>query len=272
MAKRALLILALVSLTGPFQTPMPMADQVSVHYTEGLLHGFIALKTLQGRTLAVGDVTQTAQGDRVTSKLSIKFKDGSLHEETTFYSQREKFQVIKYHIVQKGPSFKNMLDTTINAATGQITGHYTENDGQEKNLNEHMELGPDLANGMVPTLMENILASGSQITVSMVASTPRPRLVKLAIIPAGEDPVSIGGFRRKAMHFIVKVELGAVAGVVAPLIGKQPPDLNVWILGGEAPVFLRSEGPLYNGGPVWRIELIGPTWSGASTASSRKHP
>jgi hypothetical protein len=52
----------------------------------------------------------------------------------------------------------------------------------------------------------------------------------------------------------VKVDLGGVTGVVAPLIGKQPKDTLVWIVGGRAPVFVRMEGQLYEGGPGWTIE------------------
>jgi len=51
-----------------------------------------------------------------------------------------------------------------------------------------------------------------------------------------------------------------VAGVVAPLVGKQPPDSHVWILGGDTPAFVRAEQPLSAGGPVWRIELTSPAW------------
>ena len=89
---------------------------------------------------------------------------------------------------------------------------------------------------------------------------PKPRLVKLVVASAGEDRLSIGGSPRKATHFIVKIEIGGIAGVVAPLIGKQPPDSHVWILEGEAPAFVRSEGPLAMDGPVWRIELVSPVW------------
>jgi hypothetical protein len=62
------------------------------------------------------------------------------------------------------------------------------------------------------------------------------------------------------MHYVLKVDIGGIKGVVAPLVGKQPPDSHVWILGGDAPAFVRSEQPLYNGGPLWRIELTSPVW------------
>jgi hypothetical protein len=62
------------------------------------------------------------------------------------------------------------------------------------------------------------------------------------------------------MHYVLKVEIGGVSGLLAPLLGKQPPDSHVRILGGEAPAFVKSEQSLYFGGPVWRIELVSPTW------------
>ena len=271
MAKKNVFV-ALVLVAGIFHAGTTRADQVAVRYTEGLVHGFLVLRSLDGKTLAAGDSTQIAEGDHVTSKLTLKFKDGSIHEETTVFSQRDKFQLIKYHIIQKGPAFKNPIDTTVDAATGQITGHYTDDEGKEKDLNESMEMPPDVANGMVPMLMKNLLATGGRVTVSMVASSPKPRLVKLALAPEGEDSVAVGGFRRKAVRFVVKVELGSVAGAVAPLIGKQPPDQHIWIVGGEAPGFLRSEGPLFVGGPIWRIELLSPAWSAASSLKPGKRP
>jgi hypothetical protein len=48
--------------------------------------------------------------------------------------------------------------------------------------------------------------------------------------------------------------------MVAPLIGKQPPNIQIWIIGGEAPAFVREEGPLYQGGPIWTIQLTSPVW------------
>jgi hypothetical protein len=58
----------------------------------------------------------------------------------------------------------------------------------------------------------------------------------------------------------MNVEIGGISGVLALIFGKQPPDSHVWILGGEAPAFVKSEQPLYLGGPFWRIQLVSPVW------------
>ncbi|MEO6966340.1 MAG: hypothetical protein ABI076_10665, partial [Acidobacteriaceae bacterium] len=68
------------------------------------------------------------------------------------------------------------------------------------------------------------------------------------------------GLRYKATQYVLKTEIGGVAGLVAPLIGKEPKDIHIWILGGIAPAFVKLEGQLYQGGPMWRIELTSPTW------------
>ena len=84
--------------------------------------------------------------------------------------------------------------------------------------------------------------------------------MKLTITPHGEDTLTTAGSPHRATHYVVKVELGGVAGVVAPLIGKRPQDTHVWILGGKAPAFVKMEGPLYQDAPIWRIELTSPVW------------
>ena len=60
--------------------------------------------------------------------------------------------------------------------------------------------------------------------------------------------------------FVFHVELGGVAGVVAPLIGKQPPDDRAWVLEGQEPAFIRADVSFYDGGPLWTIQLASPVW------------
>jgi hypothetical protein len=237
------------------------SDQIVTRYTEGIVHGFLVLRDMDDKILASGELSQNAVGNRVTSELVFRFRDGSLHEETTVFSQRKVFQLLTYHLVQKGPAFKRATDMTINTATGLVTVISNDDDGKVKTYSETMNLPPDLANGLITTLIKDIAPKAPKTTVSMVASTPKPRLVKLVVKPEEvEDSFSVAGSPHKALHYTVKVDIGGIGGVVAPIVGKQPPDTHVWMVGGKSPGFLKSEGPLSDGGPIWKIELTSPVW------------
>lgn len=237
-----------------------LAEPVSVRHAEGIVHGFLSLRTSDGTLVANGDLIQNASGDRVTSRLVFHFKDGSILDETAVFSQRGQFLLLTDHLVQRGPTFPRAEDVTINRASGQVRVRYTNDHGEEKIESEQMKLPPDLANGMTLVLMKNISPAAPPKTLSMIAATPKPRLVKLAISSAGDEPFSTAGTTRKATHYVVKAEIGGISGAIAPLFGKEPPDTHVWILQGEAPAFVKSEGPLFADGPIWRIELVSPVW------------
>jgi isoprenylcysteine carboxyl methyltransferase (ICMT) family protein YpbQ len=235
-------------------------EPVPVRHTEGIVHGFLVLRTLEGKAIADGDLIQTARGSRVTVRLVFRFKDGSLQDETAVFSQRQQFRLLSDHLIQKGPTFPRPLDLSVDVASGDVTVRYTDNHGEEKTESEHLDLPADLANGLILTLLKNVRPGSPPKSVSLIAATPKPRVVKLAISAAGRERFSTGGAGRTATHYVLKVEIGGLSGVIAPLIGKQPPDSHVWILGGEAPAFVKSEQPFYLGGPVWRIELVSPVW------------
>jgi hypothetical protein len=251
-----------------FQSGAVSAERVPVRHVEGLVHGFLALRSLEGETLAAGDMIQVVHGDTVTNHLIFRFKDGSVNDETAVFSQHGSFRLISDHLIQKGPTFPHPMDVSTDASAGQVTVRYTDK-GNEKITTDHLKLPPDLANGLVITLLKNIQPDAPEMKVSMVAATPKPELVELAISSQGEEPFSIAGSGRKATHYVVKVEIGGITGILAELLGKKPPDTHIWILGGEAPAFVRSEGPLYLGGPIWRIELTSPVWTRDAVGDSK---
>ncbi|HEY1676545.1 MAG TPA: hypothetical protein VGG04_02455 [Candidatus Sulfotelmatobacter sp.] len=255
-----------------FSCAAALASSFPVHYKEGLLHGFLLLSTTEGTPLAAGDVTQLAQGDKVTMHMVFHFKDGSLQDETTVFSQRNTFSLISYHLIQKGPTFPHSTEMTVAPSTGQVTVRYTDDKGEEKVESEKMKLPPDLANGLIPTLLKNLPVGTTPPAMSMVVATPKPRVVKLSFNSEGAQPFSLAGASREATHYVAKVEIGGVAGVVAPLVGKQPPDAHIWILGGEAPTFVKSETSSYMGGPVWRMEMLSPTWPKSAKTEAKKQP
>ena len=245
------------------------AAPVAVRFKEGSLHGFVVLSTLEGTRIAEGDLMQIPQGDRITSLLEYRFKDGSRQEETTVFSQRGYFRLISYHMVQRGPAFQHDTDIAITPAKGQATVRYTDKDGSEKTESERMKLPPDLANGLVPLFLKNLKPDDPAVEVSMVVATPKPRLVKLAISALGKEAFSIAGSSREAVDYTIKVDIGGLAGLVAPVIGKQPPDMHVWILGGDSPTVVKSETLSYMNGPMWRTELVAPVWANTATAESK---
>jgi hypothetical protein len=245
------------------------AAQVPVRHKEGLVHGFLALRTLQGEIIADGDLIQNVHGDVVTSRLVFHFKDGSLHDDTAVFSQHGAFRLLKEHLIQKGPAFEHPMEVMVDASGGRVTVRYTE-DGKEKISTERLAVPPDTANGIILTLLKNIPPDTLETKLPFVIATPKPRVLKLAITPQGEEAFSTGEAHRKAIHYVIKVEIGGLSGAFASLLGKEPPDTHVWILEGEAPAFVKSEGPLAPGGPSWRIELVSPVWPRASTSNSHE--
>jgi hypothetical protein len=243
------------------------AQPVSVRQSEGSVHGFLALSSLEGQVIANGDLEQVARGNRVTTRLVFHFKDGSIQDETTVFTQSGHFRLVSDHLVQKGAAFKRQMDLTLNGATGEATARYTDDHGAAKVETAQLKLPPDVANGMVPVLIKN-LSTGQSLMASMVVAAPKPQLVKLDVNEIGEDAVSIGGERRKATRYVIKIDIGGIKGVIAPLVGKQPPDTYVWILRDSVPVFLKSEGSSCEGCDIWRTQLTAPVWPKASESSA----
>ena len=231
------------------------AEPTRVQFAEGAAQRALVLRSLDGKVLANGELTQTVRAEQVTSQVVFRFADGSVHDETAVFSQKDMFRLLSYHLIQKGPMFRWVLDMTMDRQTGRVVVRHRDRDGDEDVEDETLTLPADVANGMMPTVLKNLSAKTVPASASFVAATPGVRLVKLAISSAGSEPLATAGSSRRATHYVVKAEIGGVAGFIAPLVGKQPPDTHVWILEGDAPAFVKSEGPLFYGGPLWRIEV-----------------
>jgi hypothetical protein len=249
-----------ITLLFCFWQPGASAAPVPVRNVKGTVHGFLQMSSDDGHVVASGDMVQVAHGSQVTTRMVFTFKDGSVDDETTVFSQRPNFQLITDHHIQKGPSFPQPIELFIDCRAGKVIVRSTGKDGKEEVKTSHLHLPPDLANGLVSSIIENIRPGAPETRVAMLAATPTLRMVTLSISPVGEEPFSLAGLSRKAIHYEIKIELGGVAGIVAPMIGKQPPNIEMWIIGGPAPCFLREQGPIYQDGPVYTIELASPTW------------
>jgi hypothetical protein len=106
------------------------------------------------------------------------------------------------------------MDLSINVRSEQVTVRSTEKDGKKDVKNDHLDLPPDVYNGMDPLNREKHPArdAGHEGVDDRGLLPPKPRLVKLAISPRGEEPFSLVVSQRKAMRDEIKIELGGCHG------------------------------------------------------------
>ena len=87
--RASVVLVAVICLVPPAQ-----ADPIAVRFAEGVVHGFLTLRSPGGPLLASGDLLQTASGGRVTSRLVFRFADGSVSDETAVFTQRGHFRLV----------------------------------------------------------------------------------------------------------------------------------------------------------------------------------
>ena len=234
-------------------------EPITVKHTLGAERGFLVIRSETGKTLGDGELVQYATGDEVHTRLTYRFLDGSVDEETTVFRQHGTFQLVRDQHVQKGPFFKEDTDITVDAPSGMVTVKTTNKKGETKTETNHMDLPNDVANGMVGSLVLNVNRDAA-FSVGMVATTSKGRLIRLDSTSTGEQRFLIAGRARKATVFRIHPNLGGVAAVIAPIIDKQPKDIMLWVLEGEVPAFIREVGQLSEGGPVVSIEFAGTSF------------
>ena len=133
----------------------------------------------------------------------------------------------------------------------------------------HLDLQPDLANGLVPTILKNLAPGTQKLTASMVVATPKPMLVKLDITDDGEDAFLTGTAGHKARRYDVKIDIGGVKGARGKCdrqTAARYVRLDSWRRFSR--ICPLGRHPSFESGPVWRIELVSPTWPKAAPQTS----
>jgi hypothetical protein len=80
------------------------AEPISVRHIQRPMHRFIVARSEAGKIIAGGEFSQVVQGDEVTMRLTYKFVDGSIDDETTTYRQQGAFRLVRNHHIQQGLS------------------------------------------------------------------------------------------------------------------------------------------------------------------------
>ena len=95
------------------------AALVPVRFVEGAVHGFLALRTLNGVLVAPGELLQVVRGGEVESRMVFRFKDGSVLDETVVFTRQRVLAMQSYRLVQRGPVFTEDIEIALEHATGK---------------------------------------------------------------------------------------------------------------------------------------------------------
>jgi hypothetical protein len=237
------------------------AAPVSVQFSEGVTHGFLLVRSLAGDVVGHGELTQkVVEGELLESQLVFRFKDGSLHDEKVAFSQHRVFTLIRYHLIQRGPSFPEQLDVSIDRGTTQYTVRSRRGMQEKEEVQSgQFDLPKDVYNGMLIMVLQN-LPKGADETVSVLAFTPTPQVVPVQLHAVDEQSIQLGDRSSKATQYVFTPQLGVIREWLGKVTGKLPAEFHYdcWIMVDGIPSFVRYEGPLQLLGPILRIELVSP--------------
>jgi hypothetical protein len=235
-----------------------MAAPIPVRFPEGVAHGFLMLRDVNGVALAQGDLLQAPRDGEIDKRMVFHFKDGSVLDERATFTEQGVYLLKSYKMVQQGPAFAVDTEISMTRATGAY--RVTTKDhkgGREKILEGKIELPADVYNGMILTVVKDLPKGAGEI-IHFVAFTPEPRIIELELVPVGEQHFNVGELTKTAVHYVMKPRLGIWLKLFATILRRVPPDLHAWIMTDDVPAFVGFEGSLTTPGPVWRIELVSP--------------
>jgi len=256
----ALLTLALAGMC-LIATNELLAAPIEVIYPEGVSEGFVTLKSMDGKKLADGELSQLTTGaDRLASRLTFRFTDGSLYDETVTFSQKKHLAMLSYQLNQRGPAFPEPLTISLNGETGQYQVRRHEQAKTEQTISGRIDLPADIYNGMTITALKN-LRGRSGASIHMVVFNPEPKIYELDLkLVEHEETRNTNRKEVKATaaHYLLTPKLGWFMSALASLVRRTLPEYHFWLIKKDAPAFVRFEGSLYPDGPTWIIEQISP--------------
>lgn len=223
--------------------------------SEGALHGFPALRDLEGHPRADAEFTQIPEGDRLRVKLVYDFGGGHRVEENTVVRQRPALvqELWSWEETDAGALRRRYR---VDFATGQASAEKPEN-GETKRWEDRVKIEPGRTfAGFAFTLalecLRDQLVRGETAELRAVAFTPHPRTVTVRVAFGGVDRLAMGGREVPGEQFLIHPEIPAIA---KPFV--RAPDTRIWLIAAPPRGFLRWEGPLAEpSDEIVRVDLL----------------
>lgn len=235
---------------------------------EGEAHGFPALRSLEGKTLADGEFTQWLDGDRLHLKIRYDFGPDRWIEESSVIRQEPT-------LIQEQWSWVEMRDGSVQRRfqVDFLSGTASAEKREENELRrwtEHMDLEPGqaFAGAAWSLAIKSVrarLIHGETIPFQTVGFTPEPRGATVEITHTGLDRLTMSGRALSGDRFRIHPK---IPWIIQPFV--DVPDSQIWLVNTLPAAFLRWEGPLAEpGDPLVRVDLLPGEGSGPASPATR---
>ncbi len=232
---------------------------------EGASHGFPVLLDLNGKKLADGDFSQTAEGDHIHVKLTYAFSGGRRIEEISELKQSPKLAQEKWSW-RESRGNQTVRLFRIDFGAGRATAEKREGD-QQKSWSEDVTIEPGqtfAGFGFVLAIKElrEKLRGGAHAEIKTIGFSPKPRGLSVDVSHVGLEEMAMGGRTVRGDKFLLRPKIPRIVKVFVKI-----PDYSVWLVNPPPAGFLRMEGPLMEpSDPLVRIDLMGGGKSGPAMA------
>ena len=167
-----------------------------------------------------------------------------MHDERTTYSQRGVFRLEAYHLTQSGPSFPG-ADVAFDRKSWPLPGEDAREGRRARGDGERRvrDAAGSRQRPDAPLAQEHAARGTGHRPAGGVHA--EAALSRMELHQEGEDRIVFAGDPKQAARHLVDLEIGGVTGVVASVIGKNPPDLRYWLALGDIPAFVRFQGAMF---------------------------
>jgi hypothetical protein len=230
------------------------APGISTRWVEGALRGFPIVRSMDGRPVADGALTQFIEEGKLHAEGVYDFRDGRRVRETTVFEQHPQLRQLSWSFEERRGD-EVLRSFAVDLTTGHATARKRNGDGWDT-WDDHLDdtAGAFVGVGFmyaVKNLTER-LDKGEKIELTAVVFTTKPRTVTVTVSRDQVGELTMGGRKLPAERYVIHPEVPWIARLFV-----KAPDQYLWFYRPAPPMFLRADIPLAEpSDPMIRIELI----------------
>jgi hypothetical protein len=240
--RHLLLVIMVVSLPSRGAARAP-GDPIRLVWTEGDVAGFTAVYGPDGdKPIGFVEYHQHREGDLLSAVRVTRFEDGSSDEDTAQARVAGRLEAVGGRSVIRDADGEAIVDLTIDIAGDRIAG--TVGRGKDRTT---VDRRGDLPAGtywgpLIFIVLKNFDANAAddRVVFRTIAPTPRPIVLDMELVRAGDAVVERQGTRLDTVRYDLNP---TIHWLVDPVVRLIAPRASFWVLPGDPPALARFSGP-----------------------------